>query len=178
MKRGLKLQAPSYKTTRSLQLGAWSLYTVAAMSPQPSYKRTQYLVDRPYQLRFVTRLFMVVLAIAVASSLIASTLLWRQLYRPELGSNDLLITGLVAVAVTLLVELLLAIPLIFMLGIRQSHRIVGPMKRITLALEAIGRGDFSQRITLRQGDALEELAEAINKMAEALRQHRPPHPAP
>ncbi|MGH8244955.1 MAG: HAMP domain-containing protein [Gammaproteobacteria bacterium] len=142
------------------------------MSPQPSYKRTQYLVDRAYQLRFVTRLFMAVLAVAVASSLIASTLLWRQLYQPELGSTSTLATGLVAVASTLLVELLLAIPLVFILGIRQSHRIVGPMKRIQKTLEAIGRGDFSQRITLRQGDVLWELAASINRMAEALQQRQ------
>ena len=142
------------------------------MSSQPPYKRTQYLVDRAYQLRFVTRLFMIVLAVAVASSLIASTLLWQQLYQPELGSNATLVTGLIAVSATLLVELLLAIPLIFILGIRQSHRIVGPMKRLKAALEAIGRGDFSQRITLRQGDVLEDLAEAINKMAESLQQRQ------
>jgi methyl-accepting chemotaxis protein len=145
------------------------------MSTDPKYIRRQYLVDRPYQLRFVTRLFMVILAVAVTSSLIASTLLWNQLYQPEIGSTSL-ITGLVAVAVTLLVELLLAIPLIFMLGIRQSHRIVGPMKRMERALEAIGRGDFSQRIILRQGDVLSDLAKSINKMAESLEKSskRPP----
>ncbi len=138
------------------------------MIPQPTYKRTQYFVDRAYQFRFVTHLFMVVLAVAVASSLIASTLLWRQLYEPELGSTSALVTGLVAVAAMLLVELLLAIPLIFILGIRQSHRIVGPMKRIQKALEAIGRGDYSQRVTLRQGDVLQDLAASINQMAETL----------
>jgi methyl-accepting chemotaxis protein len=146
------------------------------MEPDPAHLRRQYLVDRPYQLRFVTRLFMVVLAVAVVSSLIASTLLWRQLYQPDLGSSPGLITGLIAIAVTLLVELLLAIPLIFVLGIRQSHRIVGPLKRIRRTLEAIGQGDFSQRITLREGDLLEDLAKAINQMAEALEQSskRPP----
>ena len=141
-------------------------------TPQVPFKRRQYLVDRPYQLRFVTRLFMGVLGIAVASSLIASVILWRQLYTPELGTNAPLVTGLVAVSATLLVELLLSIPLIFFLGIRQSHRVVGPMKRIKATLQAIGDGDFSQRITLRKGDALEDTAEAINKMAESLQQRQ------
>ena len=142
------------------------------MSQPPTYKRTIYLVDRAYQLRFVTRLFMGVLGIAVASSLIASGLLWQQLYTPELGTTGPLVTGLVAVSATLLVELLLSIPLIFYVGIRQSHRVVGPMKRMKAALEAIGRGDFSQRLVLRQGDTLEDLAESINKMAEALQQRQ------
>lgn len=133
------------------------------------YKRKQYLVDRGYQLRFVTRLFMVVLAVAATSSLIATGLLWKYMYQPELPEQTL-IYCFISIALTLLVELLLAIPIVFILGIRQSHRIVGPMNRIKRMLEAIGAGDFSQRIILRQGDALEDLAKAINQMAATLQQ--------
>ena len=135
------------------------------------YKRKQYLVDRGYQLRFVTRVFFVVFAVAVVSSLVTSALLWKNMYRPELEPHTTLIAALVAVATTLLVELIVAIPIVLFLGIRQSHRIVGPMNRLKLVLEAIGNGDFSQRITLRQGDALEDLAKTINQMAERLGQH-------
>ena len=137
------------------------------------YKRKQYLVDRAYQLRFVTRLFLIILLVATASALVSSILVWRNTYTPGQTSQEVFIVALVAIASTLLVELLLAIPLIFVLGIRQSHRIVGPMNRIKQVLAAIGQGDFSKRITLRQGDALEELAEAINQMAERLQQRFP-----
>ena len=147
--------------------------------PEATFKRRQYLVDRPYQLRFVTRLFMVVLAIATASCLISSSLLWKNMYLPEEGpQTSLLISALIAVAVTLLVELLLAIPIIFFMGIRQSHRIVGPIKRLRDMLEAIGRGDFTQRITLRKGDALVDLAQSINQMAEELQRRFPRSPSP
>lgn len=140
------------------------------MSVEQPYRRKQYLVDRTYQLRFVTRVFLVVLMVAVVSSLISTGLLWVNMYRPDLESHTPLIASLIAVATALLIELLLAIPIVFFLGIRQSHRIVGPMNRIKRTLEAIGNGDFSQRITLRQGDALEELAKSINQMAESLQQ--------
>ncbi len=143
------------------------------MSPEPPYKRRQYLVDRGYQLRFVSRVFLVVLSVAVVSSLISTGMLWVNMYRPDLESQTPLIASLIAIATTLLIELLLAIPIVFFLGIRQSHRIVGPMNRIKRTLEAIGTGDFSQRITLRQGDALEDLAKSLNQMAESL-QHRFP----
>ena len=139
------------------------------MAPEGPYKRKQYLVDRDYQLRFVTRMFMIVLAVAAASSLIATGLLWRYMYQPDLPQQTL-IYCFISVALTLLVELLLSIPVVLFVGIRQSHRIVGPLNRIKRTLEAIGAGDFSQRITLRQGDALEDLAKTINQMAEALRQ--------
>ena len=137
------------------------------------YKRKQYLVDRAYQLRFVTRLFLIILLVATASALVSSILVWRNTYTPGQTSQEVFIVALVAISSTLLIELLLAIPLIFVLGIRQSHRIVGPMNRIKQTLEAIGQGDFSKRITLRQGDALEDLANAINQMAERLQQRFP-----
>ena len=145
------------------------------MNPQPPYRRKQYLVDRGYQLRFVTRIFLVVFTVAVTSSLIATTLLWTNMYRPELDTQTPLIGSLIAVATTLLIELLLAIPIVYIFGVRQSHRVVGPIQRIKRTLEAIGAGDFSKRITLRQGDALEDLAKSINQMAANLQQ-RSPHP--
>ena len=112
---------------------------------------------------------MVILAVAVLACLITSGLLWRNLYLPDQENGPVLITSaLIAVSLTLLIELLIAIPLIFVLGIRQTHRVIGPINRMKRILEAIGSGDFSQRITLRKGDVLDGLAQAINQMAEQL----------
>jgi len=143
------------------------------MNGELPYRRKQYLVDRGYQLRFVTRVFVVVLIVAVVSSLISTGLLWTNMYRADLEQQATLIAALIAVATTLLVELLIAIPLVYFLGIRQSHRVVGPVNRIKRVLEAIGAGDFSQRIVVRRGDALEDLAKTINRMADSLQQRLP-----
>ena len=140
------------------------------MGTELPYRRTQYLVDRGYQLRFVTRVFVVVLVVAVVSALISTGLLWMNMYRPDLEQSTTLIAALIAVATTLLVELLISIPLVYFLGIRQSHRVVGPVNRMKRVLEAIGAGDFSQRIIVRRGDALEDMAKTINQMAERLGQ--------
>ena len=140
------------------------------MGSELPYRRTQYLVDRGYQLRFVTRVFVVVLIVAVVSALISTGLLWMNMYRPDLEQSTTLIAALIAVATTLLVELLISIPLVYFLGIRQSHRVVGPVNRMKRVLEAIGAGDFSQRIVVRRGDALEDMAKTINGMAERLSQ--------
>jgi len=147
------------------------------MAIEAPYKRKQYLVDRPYQIRFVTRVFLVVLAVAVVSSFLATGLLWMNMYRPDLEQQTLLVSSLIAIATTLLIELLLSIPIVFILGIRQSHRIVGPMGRLKRMIEAIGTGDFSQRIILRQGDALEDLAKSLNAMTEQLGQRYPKKPS-
>ncbi len=142
------------------------------MTLQP-YRRTQYLVDRGYQLSFVSRVFLVILAVAVFSFSMATVLLAKHLYAPE--SHTPLVVALVAITTMMLIELLISIPLVFLLSVRQSHRIMGPMSRIQRALEAIGTGDFTQRVVIRQGDALEDLAKTINRMAEEL-QHRFPKP--
>ncbi|MBI4343849.1 MAG: HAMP domain-containing protein [Candidatus Omnitrophica bacterium] len=136
-------------------------------------KRRQYIVDPAYQLRFVTRVFLIVLAVAVPGSFIATGLVWSTMYRPELGSQTHLIVAIESVAMTLLAELILALPIVFFLSIRQSHRIVGPITRIKQCLEGIGAGDFSQRIHLRKGDVLDDLAKAINAMAENLQRRGP-----
>ena len=143
------------------------------MNLERTYQRKQYLVDRGYQLRFVTRVFMVVFTVAVVSSLIATGLLWVNMYRPELESQTTLVASFIAIATTLLVELLIAIPIVYILGIRQSHRVVGPINRLKQTIEAIGSGNFSQRITVRQGDVLEDLAKTINQMAERLQKRFP-----
>ena len=145
--------------------------------PEQAYKRKQYLVDRRYQLQFVSRVFFVVLAIAVLSLIVASSVLWVNMYNPDLPLQTPLISGFIAMATLMIVELLVAIPLVFVFSIRQSHRVAGPMNRLKRILEAIGNGDFSQRITLRQGDALEDLARAINQMAGNLQQRVPPPPS-
>src|SRR3989338_4264453 len=146
------------------------------MGSELPYRRTQYLVDRGYQLRFVTRVFVVVLVVAVVSALISTGLLWMNMYRPDLEQSTTLVAALIAVATTLLIELLISIPLVYFLGIRQSHRVVGPVNRMKRVLEAIGAGDFSQRIIVRRGDALEDVAKTINEMAERLGKRSPRTP--
>jgi methyl-accepting chemotaxis protein len=140
------------------------------MAGEPPYPRKQYLVDRGYQLRFTTRVFGIVLAVGSASAVLATLLVWNSTRLPGQAPELTLIVALVSVSTTLLIQLLISIPLVFFLGIRQTHRLVGPMARIKKALEAIGSGDFSPRLTLRQGDALEDLAKTINRMAEQLGQ--------
>jgi len=46
------------------------VYTTLAMNSELPYRRKQYLVDRGYQLRFVTRVFVVVLIVAVVMMLL------------------------------------------------------------------------------------------------------------
>lgn len=138
------------------------------------FKRRQYLVDPQYQLRFATRVLGVLFLIAVLAAAAASFILWYNLYENSLYDQTTLIASLSAIACTILVELIIAIPIVFFLGIRHTHRVVGPITRIKATLEAIGNGDYSKRIHLRDSDVLIDVAKSINTMAETLQKRSNP----
>jgi methyl-accepting chemotaxis protein len=139
----------------------------------PSYKRRQYLVDRVYQLRFVQQLLTVIALMMVASFLAACSILWSHYGTDSLGPDSCLPDALIGIALSHAVSLMILTPILYFFGIRQTHRVVGPLNRMKQTLTAIGNGDFSQRIILRKGDVLIDFAENINRMAEALQARFP-----
>lgn len=58
-------------------------------------------------------------------------------------------------------------------GIFLARRMVGPIQALRSGAERIGGGDFSQRISIKTGDELEELADRFNHMGERLRNPMP-----
>lgn len=55
-------------------------------------------------------------------------------------------------------------------GIFLARRMVGPIQALRIGAERIGGGDFSQRISIKTGDELEELADQFNHMGERLQE--------
>jgi signal transduction histidine kinase len=66
--------------------------------------------------------------------------------------------GLVAIAIALLITFFL------------SRRILAPVKALTAAARRVGRGDFSQRLQVKDKTEIGELANAFNSMADDLEQ--------
>jgi len=64
--------------------------------------------------------------------------------------------GLIAVAIALLITFFL------------SRRILAPVKALTSAAKRLGRGDFSQRVQIKDKSELGELAQTFNSMANDL----------
>jgi sensor histidine kinase YesM len=56
----------------------------------------------------------------------------------------------------------------FWLGMRLSHRIVGPMIQIQRVLEKAIKNDFQPRIQLRANDHLYEIGDQLNLLLEKL----------
>ena len=55
-------------------------------------------------------------------------------------------------------------------GIFLARRMVGPIQALRSGAERIGGGDFAQRISIKTGDELEELADQFNHMGERLQE--------
>jgi methyl-accepting chemotaxis protein len=69
------------------------------------------------------------------------------------------------------VALLLAagvIGLAFIVGIRLSHRIYGPLVSINRFIEELAGGNYKSRMTLRKDDDLIEIRDSLNNLAESL----------
>ncbi|MGA2641111.1 MAG: hypothetical protein ABSG21_09430 [Spirochaetia bacterium] len=55
---------------------------------------------------------------------------------------------------------------VIVVGIRMSHRIAGPVYRIAEDIDRVLAGERGVRVTLRQKDALADLAEKVNQLIE------------
>ena len=65
--------------------------------------------------------------------------------------------------------LVLWLVLVTIASLVTSNKIFGPLGRIQSYIKRVGEGNFEERITLRKGDDLMPLADALNEMAENLK---------
>ncbi|RLB25540.1 MAG: hypothetical protein DRG71_03830 [Deltaproteobacteria bacterium] len=137
------------------------------------YKRQTYLVEKRFQISFILKFCLLVLAgVIVSSALIilltrgtlTSTFVNSKLtiqstasvILPALLYTNLITLGLVTVA-TIVVTLFV------------SHKIAGPLYRLEKELKAIGDGDLTRQISLRRKDQVTRLARSLDEAVNQLR---------
>lgn len=140
-----------------------------------SYQRRRWLVAPAYQLRVVGMLVGFLCAVVVVTLGLVYLALWSTLQTLELWHETVFVAVFKSVAWTITLELLVAIPAIMVMGVLMTHRVVGPLGRITAALDRISQGQYDVRLVLRKGDVLSELANAINRTAAALQRRHTSH---
>jgi len=136
----------------------------------PSWRRRQFVVDARYQLRAGT----LVGAVAIALLILLNLSLLGQNRTPpaEAGGSprtsaesrgpDRSSWALLLVGSGIFVVGVIAI------GVLESHRTAGAAYAIRRSIEQIGEGRTGVRVKLRRGDHLQELAKALNRLAESL----------
>lgn len=135
------------------------------LSDHNPIRRRQWVVVPKYQRQLAT---------ALAILQISTGLLYLgviQFRVRDLAENARDLQGLLALNLwmeflpwTLAISIALG-ALSWVMGLYFSNSIVGPIPRLRRFLNAVGEGDYSQRVKLRPGDAMEFLAEDLNQLA-------------
>lgn len=133
------------------------------------HPRRQKLIRRSFQLRLIGS-FVGLAAMALLLQFVV--LGWRlSVLSPQLESPGQLteeIPGLMLSALAFSIGVLL--PILFGFGVVLTHRIAGPLHRFETYLEQVSRGETDKPCTIRSGDQLQSLCQAINVATEHLRQ--------
>ena len=136
------------------------------------YRRRMWVVNPALQYRFTGILLAAITVMwagAIASVYLA---IWITLRTFDAPSNPSAVTQLGLVGIIVTTELLLIAPIVVWVGIRWTHRVAGPLVRIKWALEQMAQGRFDLHLTLRKGDALVDVADAINRLAVSIHTRR------
>ena len=137
------------------------------------WRRRNYLINKAFQLRFITRFLFVVLAGSAVSGFVMYTVLNRKVedffYSTHIklsSVGQVLLPDIIKVNLFVVAVVLLAVALITILI---THKVSGPLYRLGASVEKIGDGDFSNRFSLRKGDELDDLARSFEDMSDGLK---------
>ena len=136
------------------------------------YKRRHYLVKKEFQVKFMLKFCILILAGVIVSTGVLLLFTKGTLTTSFQGSRlaientafvilpSVLLTNLITLG---LVSLASTVVILFV-----THKVLGPMIRFEQDIKVIGEGDLTKRIRLRPKDQLRETANNINKMTENL----------
>jgi len=136
------------------------------------YRRRQYLVAKKFQLKYVG----LILLLMYITGLLCSYLVYYTsmiLLGEKLASvypQGRLIAIVRMVNLRIILSMVLATPLVAVIGIFLSHRVAGPWFRMESYLTDIAAGNLKNALTLRSKDELVPLANKINKVVDSFKQ--------
>ena len=134
-------------------------------------RRKSVIVDASAQARMILGISVLPLAVM----LIAAIAMWffgNRLFEEAKDSN----AALPSLGVLTMIQYLFVVTtgaLAVIQAVRYSNRVVGPAVRIKRSLQQIRAGDLDTPIKLREGDALTDVADELNRLMEHLRRNTP-----
>lgn len=133
----------------------------------PKFKRRIFLIKRGLQFRYMGVIFVAMLLVAMIVGWTVYFSIWKDISDPT-KKHDELVEVFVQGNQVLIARMTFIAVMICFLSVFVSHKIAGPVYRLEESAKIIASGDFSRRIKLRQGDELQDLADAFNTMTESL----------
>ena len=138
------------------------------MSEKRLYKRKQLYIKKDYQLRFILKFCLIILAGAFISTgllfLFSQGTLTSSFEHSRLVVKNTSFAILPAAILTNIITLILITLASIVVVLFISHKIAGPMFRFEKDLNEIGQGEFTKKITLRKKDQFTDMADNLNNM--------------
>lgn len=138
------------------------------------FRRRHYLVNKDFQIRFTRNIISYMMLVVLVASGVVYYAFYYTINKMGIVLDELIVAIFVSVGVALMAEAIFVLPLIVVASIFLTHKVAGPLVRIKRVLSQMGQGNFSQRISLRKGDELSDLAETVNQLAQDLEARNKP----
>ncbi len=142
---------------------------------RPPLHRRQYIVDGPVQLRLVATLLCLWLANSVFFTLVLYFFYEGHVLRfyeliPRAGQDPLVpLPTLFVLAIGFVVTF--GIIIVGLMGLYLSNQVAGPLYRMKLYLQRMGKGDWNFEVRFREGDFIGNIPDVFNGMLDGLRDH-------
>jgi len=139
------------------------------------HARRQYLVNKQIQLSYA---WLLIICVGLVILIFGASLwyinkihldLFHNIVGEEVLSRSYINSIQGQFLIGTLITLIIVSCLLLVLGVYASHRIAGPMYRITKNLSLIGIENQMDTIQIRKRDQLKEMADAFNHMVHALK---------
>lgn len=141
-----------------------------------AYKRRNYFIDKKFQLDFVFKFCLIVIA---ASILIGGVMfnLSRNSTTVAIADTKVVVKRTADFILPLAVQTIIIVTVfsalaVLALTVLMSHRIAGPLYRMRKEIDGLKGGDLCRNFTIRTKDQLQELARSLNDMGAALKQRQ------
>ncbi len=139
---------------------------------QKDYKRRTKYIEKDFQRSFILKFCFIALGAMVLASAVlywmsrdTVTATYRLSHLTLESTADAIMPALIGTNVAVIAAL---IAMTIFVALYISFKIGGPLYRFSLELNNIGQGRLKDRIFLRKGDQLEQLAASINDMTDSL----------
>lgn len=139
-----------------------------AQQPSPSrFNRRTIFIKKNLQIRYMMLMIMSVLCgLAIMTFELTATL--NDLFDSYPVLVQPLYDEFIPVAASFFYKIAIYLLFVVIISAILSHKMAGPVYRFEQTCKAIAKGDFSQRVHLRQGDQLMELQDEFNKMMDRI----------
>lgn len=169
---------------------------------QPKRRLRNYLLDKPFQLKYTGMVVLVTVVTAVAVTTVVGYWLGNEAYKYSQGMSEMLLMQRGAgmevddelqalfeeeareqdqqvkdQIFTGILMMVLIVSLVLTLalgftGIIVTHKVVGPAYKLRMLLGKVEQGSFNVKGGFRKGDELQALGEAFKTMVASLRERR------